>query len=276
MQFSNINGAVKSPIDIRDYTINAIQDLPNEFQLHTPAIKNQGSESTCVAHALSSVIEYHYERQHDTKKKFSTDFIYGYRNPGYYIGDGMVIRDALKTVQKVGDTYKTDCSGNSDYQTAMKKVSDNKENLVKLAYPHRITSYVSLKSEQEIKTALYTTGPVIISMNWHNGYKLVNDVYTYKTGAQYGRHCVMIYGWNETGWLIQNSWGAAWAKDGRFILPYDFKINEAWGIVDNIQDSELIDINVPTTNTFLNFLSKCYNKLANFIIKIIDTFKANK
>ena len=268
MIFDQSCGVVQSSIDSRDYTIKAANEFPSEFQLKPPVIKNQGSEGTCVAHGVSSVIEYHFERQHGVKKQFSTQFIYGYRDVGYYIGDGMMIRDALKTVQKIGDPYRTDCSGNDNYKVAMEKVSADMDKYIELANPHRISSYVRLKTENEIKTALMTLGPVIISMNWYRDYKLVDDVYTYENEKDYGRHCVMIYGWNENGWLVQNSWGAAWAKDGRFTLPFDFKINEAWSIADNIIDEELVDIKIPKKSKIAKFFYNAYNVIANFFVNL--------
>lgn len=273
MSFNEVCGAVASPVDVRDYTIKAATEFPVRYILNTPVVKNQGSESTCVAHGVSSVIEYHFARQHDVKKQFSTEFIYGYRDVGYYVGDGMVIRDALKTVQKYGDPFVSDCRGNSNYQEAMDKVFNNLDKYMELAYPHRISSYLRLKSEADIKTALMTTGPVLVSMNWYKGYKLVDDVYTWDSSNDYGRHCVMIYGWNETGWLVQNSWGALWGKDGRFTVPYKFKLNEAWGIVDDIVDDTVVHINTPKKGKIAQFFYNACNWISNNIINLINWIK---
>ena len=273
MIFNETCGVVASPVDVRDYTIKAANEFPSEFSLKPPVIKNQGSEGTCVAHGVSSVIEYHFERQHNVKKQFSTEFIYGYRDVGYYIGDGMVVRDALKTVQKHGDPFVSDCRGNSNYKDAMENISANMDKYLELAYPHRISSYVRLKSDDEIKTALMNFGPVVISMKWYKDSKLVDDVYTWDSSKSYGGHCVVIYGWNEQGWLVQNSWGAIWGKDGRFILPYNFKMNEAWGIVDEIIDDTLVDIVTPKKGKFAQFCYLAWNWIANTAINVWNTIK---
>ena len=103
-----INEVIASPFDARDYHIAvASTDFPEEY--HCPIfvpVKNQGSYPTCTAHACSVVMEYHHLRQTDEFEKFSTEFIYGLREPGYYVGDGMVIRDALKTMLHYGDPYE--------------------------------------------------------------------------------------------------------------------------------------------------------------------------
>ena len=137
----NYNGVVESSYDARDYKIKADSEFPEEFELpYKVSVKNQGSKPTCVAHALSSLVEYHNLIETGKYRKFSTEFIYGTRDIGYYIGDGMVIRDALKTIQKYGDCYYADCPGNHDTANAMKNINEKVEEYRDLAYPHRIGS----------------------------------------------------------------------------------------------------------------------------------------
>lgn len=257
MQF---NDAVKSPYDARDYTISAETDFPEAFALETVPVKNQGFKPTCVAHALSSVIEYHYKRQHQTYEKFSTEFIYGYRPEGYYMGDGMRIRDALNTILKCGDVFISNCIGNNDCEKACENVSANLDELKALAYPHRISAYFKINNADELKTALMKYGAVVVSMNTYEDSKLVDDVYTYDASQEHGCHCVFIYGWNEKGWLVQNSWGKLYGGDGRFIIPFDYKFNEMWGVVDNITEGELIK---PKRNSFLDIIYSIWNMIIN-------------
>ena len=259
-----VHEVISSPIDVRDYRINAAKNLPETYDCPiTLQIKNQGSKPTCVAHALASLAEYHYKKQFNTSRVFSTEFIYGFRDVGYYVGDGMMLRDALKTLANVGDPFKSECPGNNDYQKAMQNVNDNIEKYRELAYPHRISTYYRCKSNDEIKTALMNHGPVAISMNTYQHAGLENDVYTWDPNDDYGRHCVLIIGWNETGWIIQNSWGKSHAEDGKFTLPYSFKLNEAWGITDSIIDDDTL---IRKPNAFVSWMYKVWNALANFII----------
>ena len=257
------NDVAKSGYDVRDYTITAEAGFPESFSLETVPVKNQGIQSTCVAHSLSSVIEWHYKRQHNTYEKFSTEFIYGYRPEGYYTGEGMRIRDALKTIQKYGDTFVSDCAGNHNYEIAHKKVSENFEELKALAYPHRISEYFKISNADELKTALMKYGVVVVSMNTYDGSKLVDDVYTYDSTKEHGRHCVFIYGWNEKGWLVQNSWGVWYGGDGRFIIPFDYIFNEMWGVIDNITEGEL---NKPTRSVIWDIVYLVINKLINYFL----------
>lgn len=255
---------VNSSYDVRDYHINAAQDFPASFTCSIlPKIKNQGDKPTCVAHAVSSLLEHHHERQTGTNKSFSTEFIYGLRDVGYFMSDGMMIRNALSTIYKYGDPYEEDCPGNHNVEEANQNISANFDALANKAYPHRVTAYYRCRNTDEIKTALMKHGPVVISMNTYQGATLVNDVYTWDAAATYGKHCVLIIGWDERGWLIQNSWGDSYGGDGRFILPYNYKINETWGVLDEVQD----DTDLAKPNEFVKFISVIYNKIVNLIWK---------
>ena len=260
----NYNGVVESSYDARDYKIKADSEFPEEFELpYKVSVKNQGSKPTCVAHALSSLVEYHNLIETGKYRKFSTEFIYGTRDIGYYIGDGMVIRDALKTIQKYGDCYYADCPGNHDTANAMKNINEKVEEYRDLAYPHRIGSYYRVKTPEEMKTALMNHGPVVISMTCKDNAYIADDIYCYPQDAENsGRHCVLVVGWNENGWIIQNSWGALYAGDGYFTLPFDFKINEAWGTTDQKDDCSLLKRK--TRNKFMNKVYEIINRIVNW------------
>lgn len=173
-----------------------------------------------------------------------------------------MLRNALKTLKEYGDPFNTICPGNNDYQKAMQVVEAKLLTYLLEAEPHRIEAYYRCKNENDVKTALMNHGPVLVSMNTYKNAKVVDDVYTYDTNNELGRHCVMIYGWNKTGWLIQNSWGTTWAGDGRFILPFDYKFNEMWGMTDK-KDDELIK----KPSKFKIWVHKLYNHIVNLFIK---------
>lgn len=258
-----------SPYDVRDYKlamVSAPDELPEAFELASVAVKDQGSIGSCVAHACSSIIEYHNKQQEKTATLFSTEFIYGYRPAGYYVGEGMYLRDALKTIQKVGDPPLPKFRGNNNCSKAMSNVEAQLEALKDFAYPHRISSYIRVRTVEEIKQAVMDYGYVLVSMPWHVDYKLKNGVYTYTKKETRGNHCVCIYGWDERGWLVHNSWGLNWGQRGKFVVPFAFKWNEAWAIVDTIEGEG--DIVRPEDNWFVRIFSKVINSIANFFRKL--------
>ena len=77
---------------------------------------------------------------------------------------------------------------------------------------------------------------------------------------------MVIYGWNEQGWKVLNSHGKYWGKNGKCILPYDYKLEEAWAVIDTIEGIK-IDIKKPfsselgkTIALLLNSLWKLFTK----------------
>lgn len=254
--------SVFSPYDVRDYAISKTIDaskLPEHFELPMPAVKNQRTTNSCVAHACALLVEYHNGRQQDNKDEFSTQFIYGYRPNGYYVGEGMYIRDALNTIRKQGDCKREIMPGNAEYKEAMVSVEKKLDAALDYAYPNRVSTYIKLSTNNDIKTALMDFGPVVVSMPWGSAMTLDSDHVIHNTLNDVdGYHCVIIYGWNEKGWLMQNSWGTTWGDKGRCIVPFDFTFKEAWGVSD-----EIINDNVkrPITNFFIKLFYKLINAI---------------
>ena len=76
--YTMIFGCKPSPKDLRDYKIANLSQrnitYPEHFILdNLPQIKNQTTVNSCVAHAMSSILEYHDKSVHT----LSTNFIYG-------------------------------------------------------------------------------------------------------------------------------------------------------------------------------------------------------
>ena len=84
---------------------------------------------------------------------------------------------------------------------------------------------------------------------------------TFDKSSSFGYHAIMVYGWNEVGWLCQNSWGRNWNGDGKFIYPYTEKFEELWSFVD----AENNDIITPKNNHWLNYIYKLINYIINLI-----------
>ena len=261
------NSTVNSSYDIRDYTIKADCQFPETFCLETVPVKNQWFQPNCVPHAIASACEYHYQRQHGCYVEFSTEFINGLREEGYWMWRGMSIRDGLKTLLKYGNVFESDCPGNHDHETAMANVSKDIDRLKELAYPHRISAYFKINTVDELKTALMKFGVVIVSMKIYDWSRLVGDVFTCNTDNDYDMHCVFIYGWNEKGWLAQNSWGSLYGGDGRFVIPFNFEFNERYGIADDIIEGVL---HKPKRNKLLDVVYLIINKFINLILNLKD------
>lgn len=266
-------GVKQGKIDLRDYKLKVAKSknnvLPENFELsYVPEAKNQGNVNSCVAHVASSIEEYFEKLQCNDTSELSPGFIYGTRYE--YRDQGMFLRDALKTLLNKGICKKADFPYNLEVPEIIKKLNDT--NIIGAEH-RKITRYFKVKTIAEIKSAIYNHGPVMASVFWHsdNVFEIeVKDKNATIIGGtdnteNSGYHCIYIYGWNTEGFKILNSWGKKWGNKGTAVLPYSYKIEEAYGVEDNIVPSE--DIKIITKNKLILILLNMLNKLLNIILK---------
>lgn len=268
-------GCKISQVDLRDYRLSRIctlsEDLPETYEINmTHHIKSQGSVCSCTAHALSSILEYHDRNVYT----LSTNFIYGLQKMLYNeLGPGQKIRVALNIANKYGDPIKALCYGNTEvdavYDLAEESFKD--QEVLNDAYRHKIKSYVKLTTERDIKYALMNYGPVIAGIKWYNSYHF-NEATLFlepdKSQGVSGHHAIMIYGWNESGWLCQNSWGPRWGHNGLFRIKYDYGVTETYGVIDDEDlSSDHPEIVRPVHNSdILEIVLKFINRIINLVL----------
>lgn len=232
---NNINEVCGSidTIDIRDYKLVAEKvSLPVSFSLTLSKIKNQYSVSSCVAHALSTVLEYYAQKEYNKSIRLSTDYIYGNRTNSEHKGKGMIIRDALGCLKKYGDATLELSPLNTEVPEVIENFNRRDLSIDEISSNFSIKTYFRLFDNESVKYNIYLNGPCICSTDWYK-YKIEDDVLIFdKKQPTNSSHAMVIYGWNEKGWLIQNSWGKNWGNKGTCILPYDTDFNSIWGVLD--------------------------------------------
>ena len=135
----------------------------------------------------------------------------------------MYLADACKIVSQYGDMLEIDCKGNNEIPEVWDIAELAFEDYQKRdrALQFKIKYYFSCKTINDIKLALYQYGPVIAGIKWFD--KTIADKdgnFIYNKNNSYSYHCIMIYGWNDQGFLCQNSFGENWGNKGCFILPF--------------------------------------------------------
>ncbi len=112
-----------------------------------------------------------------------------------------------------------------------------------------------------MKASLIAGNPVLIAMEWFEDMEVVDGVLTTNYTNSAGGHCMFIYGWNETGWKVQNSWGEDWGVNGTMIVPYEMHIEECWTLTDDIIEG--VVIKKPFSSKTGKLFAKVINKIVN-------------
>lgn len=263
-------GALAPEYDARDYSVMAMAgEYPETYELSwRPAIKNQGSVGSCVAHATSEILEYFNRAEANIIEPLSTDFIYGMQGVAFgRLESGMFLRDACKIVQQYGDCYKSTISTNTEQPKCTENLKQTlNDNIYQEALNFHTASYAQCKTDNAIKHALMNYGPVLASIKWYDNYTMGADhVLNFDTTSDNGYHAIMVYGWNKKGWLCQNSWGKNWGNHGTFILPFATGFREAWSFVDATNS----DITTPVKYRWTNVFYKAFNYIVNFFKRFL-------
>ena len=257
-------GALKPKTDLRDYKVAAsAANYPNIYLCgNTPPVKNQGSVSSCVAHATAAILETLNKTETGEFTKLSTNFIYGMQGVAYgRMEGGMYLRDACKIVKDYGDATADSVGGNTEQPKCTEELQTTLNTEVySEAQIFKIKSYARCNSVEDIKYALMNYGPVLASIKWYNSYNMKDKMIQFNKKSNAGYHAIMICGWDEEGWICQNSWGKHWNGDGTFRYSYEEPLAEAWSFVD----AENSDIYKPKRNSFFDIIYKITNSIINF------------
>lgn len=260
-------GALKPLIDTRDYKVcGSRSTYPEEFVCGYPKVKNQSNVQSCVAHALSSILEWFNQEETGEETALSTNFIYGMQGIKFdKTTPGMYLREACKIALDCGDAPLNLVPGNSEQPSATRQLQDLlTPEIEERAKFYKVKSYARCRTKQDMQYALTTSGPLLASVKWYDRYSFgscdekKDYTVTYDTNSSFDYHAIVILGWNAQGWICQNSWGADWGDEGRFILPFDNKFVEVWSFVD--------ENNTKKPVSWLNVIYKLINKIVNKIL----------
>lgn len=231
-------GAIPSPADPRDYgLVRGMEvsgdELPEQFEVWTPPVENQGRIGNCVAQSLACIMEsadHQAGREHQDR---SVGYIYGASS----IPDrsGMYPRDALAAIVKDGDVYRALWECLEENPACHSKRSEVPTEIRNQAT--RAKMYIRLTTEADMKRFMLKYRlPVMVCVD-------VPTVY----GPLFspGKHALVCFGWDDsrlTYLRYNNSYygdnlhlqdsqgtGGRWGDGTRWVNFSDFE--EVWGVI---------------------------------------------
>ncbi len=265
---NHITNATPDLPDARDWTyqpalINLASRIDPPRNLH---ILDQKDEPACTGFALAAVINYLNQQRGDEDKRVSMRMLYemARRNDEWQGEDyaGSSCRGAIKGWYNMGVaeeklwSYQANKPGNFSVEAA------------KNARANTVGAYYRLNHRvSDFHAALNEAGVIYCSARVHQGWEQqqvkqgeINDSDQFS-----GSHAFAIVGYDERGFLVQNSWGKTWGKDGLAIWTY-----EDWQ--KNIQDAWVLRLALGTPQIW----HLDANNDASYAAKIMATKKTNR
>lgn len=258
-------------LDLRDLVYRSpLRSLPARWPLDVdlkrllPAyvkagrILNQGNEGACTGFGLACVTNYLYWLRHLQTPRSKPPALVSPRMfyelaklydewPGQDY-EGSSCRGALKGWHKHGVCsealwpYPLDRDGNGVFARPLAGWDDEATGRTLGVYYR-----VDKKSVVDMQAAIYEIGAVYVSADVHDGWALGPSAMPSghdklpriaSTTQKSGGHAFALVGFNERGFVVQNSWGAGWGASGFAVLPY-----EDW--VTNATDAWAVALGVP-------------------------------
>ena len=226
------SGARRSPRDDRDFCAeqilvggDAAVDFPKKFRLPQTAVQYQGATNHCTAYGATKVFEIPNKVEHEMEIDFDPEKQWENQKKYPATADeknGDFTRSALKSLKKFGADFKN-------------------ENFKITGYAMISNSAESFKNWLLRGFAIFTSCDTTLPVE-NNPENLTTWLFAAKTGfvnlsgARVGGHAFAIVGWDENGFIAENSWGKSWGKfgDGTFRIRFEdaAKMHESFVIYD--------------------------------------------
>jgi len=233
--------------DARDHLFSAprlaIANPPPKTDLRAglPAVYDQGQIGSCTANAIAGAVEFDLLKQQLADFMPSRLFIYyNERAMEGSIGSdsGAMIRDGVKSIAKQGvcpetewpyDATPADDDGSFPAGAAASTKPPNA--VYQDALKTRATSYQRLvQTLDQLKGCLAAGYPFVFGFSVYESFesKEVADTGDAPMPSPdeklLGGHAVLAVGYDDSTqrFLVRNSWGAGWGKEGYFTLPYAY------------------------------------------------------
>ena len=225
--------ALPSPTDERDYQAEEIfpadLSLPKVFdpRLKLLDIRDQGAQGSCVAQATACLKEIQEKKNVGFEDYMSPQFVYNnrYNQPG----EGMYPRDSMSILYKKGIVPE------EEYPYGKRDTAEQiPRSVLEKAANYKVKGYAYVSTIETMKAAIYRSGACCITFSVFNARPNFWKPSSPTEPIQ-GGHATVAVGWNETGFIIRNSWGESFGDRGYVVFPYEeWNLRgEVWTLIDD-------------------------------------------
>jgi C1A family cysteine protease len=220
--------------DHRDKLYQAIARAPKRLPASVDLrelcsqVEDQGSLGSCTANALVGNLEFLEKKA--GKRPINLSRLFVYYNERLIEGTvnedaGALLRDGIKTLVKHGVCPE------AQWRYVVRKFAEKPPTACYAhADEHQVLSYHRITTLKEMKTCLAEGYPFVFGFTVYESFESETVARTGRLNLpkrnekDVGGHAVMAVGYDDSQkrFLIRNSWGTDWGKDGYFTMPYDY------------------------------------------------------
>jgi C1A family cysteine protease len=223
--------------DHRDYlftaTRRAVAKLPSSVDLRPgcPPVEDQGALGSCTGNAIVAALEFLELKDNLPLVDLSRLFVYyNERVMEHTVKSdaGAQIRDGIKSVAKQGV-----CSEAKWPYLISKFAVKPSPACYKEALKHRVVEYHRLSTLVDMRACLAEGYPFVFGFTVYESFESQQVAKTgtvplpRKNERVLGGHAVLGVGYNDRQkrFIVRNSWGTGWGKQGYFTMPYAYLAN---------------------------------------------------
>lgn len=237
--------------DARDHLFSAphiaLAALPPAVDLSSglPACYDQGQIGSCTANSIAGAFEFAVRKQN--LADFMPSRLFVYYNERAIEGSvgtdsGAQIRDGMKSVAKQGVCPETEWpyddtpadSSSGQFQPGSHDGQKPTDQCYTDALNNRATSYQRVtQTLDQLRGCLAAGYPFVFGFTVYGSFESQQVAQTGEAPLPQpdeqvlGGHAVLATGYDDgqQRFLVRNSWGTGWGKDGYFSLPYAYVTN---------------------------------------------------
>ncbi|HEX3069568.1 MAG TPA: C1 family peptidase [Thermoanaerobaculia bacterium] len=239
---SFVTNVAPDPFDIRDLLYRPrLQLLADRVDRRKNAVVLTQIGSSCTGHAVAAMVNTVYAQK--TQKQLADPvspymLYYLARRYDEFPGEedaGSSLRGVLKGWWRHGMALQKEWPA-LDTHLDLDDVS-----LVKSCRKRPLGAYYRVDAQRldDMQSAITELHAIVASASIHDGWqspkkvrgpggKTMHVITRNPDSRTIGGHAFALVGYNETGFLVQNSWGKNWGKDGFATLPYEEWLESAF------------------------------------------------
>ena len=238
-------GLKKTPVDSRDFKTGIFG-----WSKYEPKHKKHIIKTLSVRDQVANTCQWNsttVQKEVDEKMRLSVrSLVIKGKELGYISGDGFSnLRSGQKVLQKWGILKEGLIDENIRNWKEYCDISAIK-NLDDEAAKHKISSYWSVSSRNDILKLLDKNRVISTGSKWYKGFN-INGGFSFPwiiykiVGILIGGHAYAVIGhdlnyYNRKVYICQNSFSAKWAKDGVFYIDMDWLDKRNYGYYTNLDE----------------------------------------